>query len=134
MTPTEYETLVGELVSEIASSFEDMAGAIAGLGARNKITGASGFKHQIDVSLTVAPWLVLIECKQWRTRVDVEPVLVLASRVADIRATRPEQKIWASLVTQKGLVAMRQHLHVTSGLASIPLEAPENTRCVCGLR
>jgi hypothetical protein len=110
MTPAEYEILVEELVKELSLSFRDMVGGISGSGRSNKIAGASGYKHQIDVCFTAMPWLVLVECKRWGTRVGVPEVLVLASRLADIKPTLPGQQIWVSLVSQKGASANAEKL------------------------
>lgn len=126
MTPAEYERLVGKFVKETSSSFADMAAAVSGFGSSNKVPGASGYKHQIDVSLTVASWLVLVECKRWHKRVGVQEVLVLASRVADIRPTVPERQIWAALVTIKGgsanALALARHFGISIDCVHSPEE------------
>jgi hypothetical protein len=79
-----------------------MAGAIPCEGSKNRVTGASEYKHQIDVSLKVGEWIVLVECKRWYVRVGVQEVLVLASRAADIGERNPNRKLWISLVSTQG--------------------------------
>ena len=85
MTPAEYEDLVGEIAGKLARRLGDEAEVQKG--RDNRIEGASGFAHQIDVSVQVGGGLHLMECKLWRKKVGVEPVLVLAARVTDIRET-----------------------------------------------
>ena len=126
MTPTEYELLVQKLVDELASAFSDMAGNVIGSGARNRISGLSGYKHQIDVSMTAGEWLILVECKRWNTKIGVEEVLVLASRVADINPTVPGRQIWVSMVSCKGATrgaqALARHFHLNVDTVESPHE------------
>lgn len=97
----EYECLVKDLISNLAERSPVLPPCdIAGSG-NNKIGGASGFKHQIDVSVRAPSFLILVECKYWSDSVDAEPLLVLASRLADIRAANPKLEILASLVSTK---------------------------------
>jgi hypothetical protein len=110
MTPEQYEALTGSVVRDISSSLSDMADAELHYGRTNKINGASGFKHQVDVSLTSASWLVLVECKRWLKKIGVQEVLVLASRSADIKEKEPGKKLWVSMVTQKGASGNAQTL------------------------
>jgi len=106
----EYERLVHKLISELtqpaeSSCFPEIAG-----GRQNKIAGASGFPHQIDVSLKTGRTLLLFECKYWGDPVDVEPVLVIASRLVDVRAANPGLEVKAAVVSTKDPTAGAQSL------------------------
>lgn len=51
MTPTEYEQLVEEIANGIIKSASDLQNLVVASGRKNRIIGASGYSHQIDVSL-----------------------------------------------------------------------------------
>lgn len=101
MTDREYEALVQQLIDELRRSVTPLSAAEVRGGSKNRISGASGFSHQIDVSLHAQNTLVLVECKQWLEPVGAEAVLTLASRLADIRASNSSSNVHASLVSTK---------------------------------
>lgn len=117
MTDREYEVLVQSLVEELRRGVPSFSGAEIKGGSRNRITGASGFPHQIDVSLHVQDTLVLVECKHWLEPVDAEAVLSFASRLADIRALNGAAVVHASLVSTKaatrGAAQLANHFGVS---------------------
>jgi hypothetical protein len=84
LTPTEYEKLVEEIAKGIIKSAPNLEHLVIGSGRKNKITGASGYSHQIDLSLHESGRLFLIECKRWARNIGVAEVLVLAGRRNDI--------------------------------------------------
>ena len=88
MTGGEYEKVVREIVESIVTQFNIPQSGI-GHGKRNRLKGASGYSHQIDVTARGSKDLVLIECKWWKKRVSLEKVLVLVGRIFDIWPTLP---------------------------------------------
>ena len=103
MRAEEYEHITRRIVE---SMFEQVEGAKAekvGHGTKNRLCGASGYSHQIDVSVQGARDVLLVECKCWRKIVSTESVLTFAARVCDLRRSLPkETTIHAALVTTKG--------------------------------
>jgi len=102
MKPSEYEHLVAHLVAALVKEVDGLAPASVGCGTGNKIPGASGYSHQIDVSFGVHDELHIIECKCWKRLVTPDAVLVLAARVSDIAAGRPSQRVKGVLATTQG--------------------------------
>jgi hypothetical protein len=85
MTPAEYEKLISEISHEMTNSPELRAQAKIRFGRENKWTGASGFDHQIDVSMESSTQILLIECKHWPERnIEPEAFLTIWGRVLDI--------------------------------------------------
>jgi hypothetical protein len=84
MTPTEYEKLISEISHEMTNSPELRAQAKIRFGRENKWTGASGFDHQIDVSMESPTQILLIECKHWTKNIEPEAFLTIWGRVLDI--------------------------------------------------
>ena len=93
--PYDYEIAVGELVQQIAKSkkinlLEEPRG-----GRENKIEGASGYKHQIDISCKYKSKddikrLKIIECKLKsefikRPKVGINEMLIFHARIRDIQ-------------------------------------------------
>jgi hypothetical protein len=101
MTDDEYERLVHDLLSDLVGGTPALLPSDVAGGAKNTIIGASGFAHQIEVSVRAQSFLVLVECKYWSRPVDAKAVLVLASRLADIRDANPSLDVRASLVSTK---------------------------------
>jgi hypothetical protein len=95
MRSSDYERLVRKLVSELARDSEALGCPLISGGRKNKIPGESDFSHQIDVSLKTNRALLLFECKYWAKPVNVEPVLVIALRLKDIRAANPGLEVEA---------------------------------------
>src|SRR6266849_6613764 len=76
-----YEALVHRLFTALVEQLEDpLPPGAANYGPTNKHIGASGFSHQIDVSVQTETELHLIECKCWNDPVTAEAVLVIAAR------------------------------------------------------
>src|SRR5215475_7483776 len=101
MTHEEYETLVRTMVQELTATAHALGPCTVNGGAQNRVTGASGFAHPIDATVNNSTDLLLIECKYWTEPVDVEPVLVLAARMADISAVVCTPRVHGSLVSTK---------------------------------
>jgi hypothetical protein len=100
MSASEYERLVNSVATQLSSStgFEaDKPGML------NKIQGKSGIRHQIDVSLRAKTKgvLWLIECKYWKTKVDLITALAFHARLMDIERITQENVI-GSLITTVG--------------------------------
>ena len=100
MNDHEYELLVSELIAGLAKSTQLRSHDI-GSGKKNLVAGASGFRHQIDVSLQDHHSLFLWEVKYWTRKVGAEAILILASRLEDIRKHRPNTAVHASIVSTK---------------------------------
>jgi hypothetical protein len=101
MTHDEYEALVRSMVQELTTNAQALGSCVVNGGAQNRITGASGFAHQVDVTTSNPTDMLLIECKYWTQRVDAEPVLVLAARIADISAAVSTTRVHGSIVSTK---------------------------------
>lgn len=101
MTDDEYERLVHDLVTGLVGGTPALLPSDVSGGAKNTIIGASRFAHQIDVSVRAQSFLVFVECKYWSRPVHDEAVLVLPSRLADIRNANPSLEVRASLVSMK---------------------------------
>jgi hypothetical protein len=100
LSPAEYEDLVHELVARLGVATGESA---LRKGRTNLIPGASGFEHQIDVSIHLPRKLVLMECKYIRRPVEVHHALVLAARLADVRQAHPDHVVSGSLVSTKSV-------------------------------
>lgn len=87
MKPEEYETLVASIAKSVALRVDTLTEGAVRYGRQNHWLGASGFSHQIDVSIRGQSRVLLVECKYWNHRISVEAVLVLQGRLADIRPT-----------------------------------------------
>ena len=94
----EYECFVQRLVTELNDS---SASTLVRGGKDNKIKGASGHHHQIDVSIHSATELILIECKHVGKNLEPHHVLTHAARLLDIRAGHPDLIVFASVVSIK---------------------------------
>lgn len=102
MTPDEYENVVADIVSGICQSAPELCGLVLGVGRANRLLGASGYKHQIDVSLSGGKNIYLIECKRWEAKIGVDEVMVLAARATDIVETNSCATLQAILVSKVG--------------------------------
>ena len=93
---SEYE----RLARHIATTFFGKQGEyVRGFGPRNKIEGASGYWHQIDISFDFGDRLVLIECKHLRETVPLRDVLVFLARLLDIRARDDSRRVEGMVMT-----------------------------------
>ena len=117
MRAAEYEQLVSEIAEGICQSAPDLHRLALGSGHSNRIFGASGYSHQIDVSLQETGRIFLIECKRWKDRIGVAEVLVLAGRASDIKACSPECSVAAILVSMRGASQGAQQLAQHFGIA-----------------
>jgi hypothetical protein len=107
MSPSEYEALVNTVAYKMTNISVLRTLGNPKSGQSNKWKGASGFCHQIDVSLENDQHVLLIECKQWKENVKPEAFLVLMARVIDI-STGPEaggRRIRGALVTCSGVTS-----------------------------
>jgi len=93
-----------QLVHDIVSALERSNARTLGKGHNNKILGASGHRHQIDVSVEYddPPHLVLVECKDYKDKVGLEAVLCLFARICDIQRHSNDRKVKGVLVTGQG--------------------------------
>jgi len=98
----EYEALVKHLFAALVEQIDGLPADAVGYGRRNRHTGASGFKHQIDVSIRTVAELHLIECKYWKRQVTPGALLCLAARAHDIRVANPGCAVKSALATTKG--------------------------------
>lgn len=126
MRSSDYERLVGDLISELTRDSESLGCPVISGGRKNKIPGESGFPHQIDVSLKTNRVLLLFECKYWAGPVNVEPVLVIASRLNDVRAANPDIEVEAGVVSLKpptsGAQVLARYFGIQLDVVSTPRE------------
>lgn len=101
-SPSEYEQLVAEIAAGICAGAPKLKGLVPGFGSKNRLVGASGYKHQIDVSLQAGKKIFLIECKRWEKKIGVPEVLILAARVGDIHDAQPGASIQGILASKVG--------------------------------
>lgn len=98
LSGTQYE----ELARDLITTFEKSGGLVGykvGFGPKNRLTGASGYAHQIDLSLLGSQQLFLFELKRFKKPIGVAEMLVIASRKRDISAAYSSRDISASLVS-----------------------------------
>ena len=105
-----------ELVRQVLQGLPTDEGQVRG-GVRNKIIGASGYGHQIDVSIHSPTTMHLIECKHWTHRVGVQAVLTHAGRLIDIQAAHPGVAVTAAVASTqpatRGAKSLAKHFDVT---------------------
>lgn len=126
MRSSDYERLVRKLISELTRNSEALGCPLISGGRKNKIPGESGFSHQIDVSLKTNRALLLFECKYWAKPVDAEPVLVIASRLQDVRRANPGLEVEAGVVSTKpptsGARVLARYFGIQLDVVSTPRE------------
>jgi hypothetical protein len=126
MKAAEYEYLISEIAKGICQSAPDLQGLTLGTGHKNHILGASGYAHQIDVSLQETGRTFLIECKRWKDRIGVAEVLVLAGRASDIKACHPGCSVTAILVSiygaSRGAQQLARHFGINIEIATSAFE------------
>jgi hypothetical protein len=121
-----YEDLIQQffrnLVEQVDGLHED---SVRG-GGTNRIQGASGYWHQIDVSIHTASELHLIECKCWDKKVSPDAVLTLAARMCDIKASLQASIVEGALATSMssspGVQALAKFFGITLQVVSSPQE------------
>lgn len=116
MTPSEYERVVADIVQGICAAAPELKGLTLGFGRNNRHAGASGYRHQIDVSLTGERHIYLIECKRWEAKIGVEEVMVLAARGTDIAQAHDNVTLHAVLASKvgatRGAITLAQHFRI----------------------
>jgi Restriction endonuclease len=87
-TSRDYERFVRQLVEQNLSGIDGLD--VVNIEDNAKLTGLSGYVHQIDVAYTFRLWatdfLVIVECKQYSGSVGVDELLEFKSRIDDLRA------------------------------------------------
>ena len=97
---SDYENQCRDLIHKIKNRTA-LHNYVVGSGAKNKIAGSSGYRHQIDVSLSGENQLFIIELKNLSKSIGVAEILVLAARFIDITAAQPSTKVRASIISTK---------------------------------
>ena len=99
------ETIVATIVKALAEKYGGGAGV--GSGSTNRVAGASGHQHQIDVSVKLDNELMLYECKCWgrvkKRNVNPAAVLAFAARIIDIRDADPTLQVYPYFVVNRAL-------------------------------
>lgn len=129
MTSQEYEYLISGMVKSFYKLVEGIEKSDVkpkvpkekGQKAKiNRIEGASGYKHQIDVSVHAPKALILVECKKWNREVEVGHFLIFLGRILDIEQNYGGQfEVHGSIATTKGFqkgVCTLAHYHQKVGL------------------
>jgi hypothetical protein len=96
-----YEATVASIAANIAKTIDDLDESSVKYGATNRINGASGHSHQIDVSVAGESAVYLVECKCWIDKVPVEAVLTLYGRICDI-AAHQGKRVHGTIATTNG--------------------------------
>jgi hypothetical protein len=102
MTAAEYETVVRDIAEALVSKATPPGPPEVYCGKAKLWPGASGYAHQIDVSLEGADYIVWIECKKWSSRVEVPAMLTFAARLVDLRAENTGKQCYGFMVTTCG--------------------------------
>ena len=104
MDSAEYEQRVAMVVGKLRCGMPELEGPDIDAGSRNKIRGASGHRHQIDVSVSTPQRLLLVECKRWHAKVSLSAALVFYARIVDIGKAMDDQNksIVAALASASG--------------------------------
>lgn len=95
-----YEALCHELVAGIMRG-TPLQNYLLKSGAKNRILGASGYKHQIDLSLIGEGRVFIFELKCLEKSIGVAEILVLAGRLNDISANFHGHSVNATIVSTK---------------------------------
>lgn len=126
MTPSEYEIVVADIVSGICRGAEKLDGLQLASGRSNRLEGGSGYKHQIDVSLSGGTATYIIECKRWDQKIGIEEVMVLAARGSDISHLNPAATIKAILASKtgatRGAIVLAKHFGIDLEIVQSPEE------------
>ena len=89
-TSREYELIVHNLIKQEMSGLDGIE--FIDIKHNKKMTGLSGYTHQIDVSYRFRVWkiemLVIVECKQYKGKVGINDLLEFRSRIDDLRAQK----------------------------------------------
>lgn len=125
-SPSSYEEFIAELITNLAAI---RSVTNIGSGAKNRLTGSSGVRHQVDVSFTLAdaepPQLVVVECKSLRTgaAVNLGQVKVLKATIDDLASlgTHPARIVGvlvSSAPLQAGAAKFARHYGLQSHVVS----------------
>ncbi len=120
----EYEKIVADIGKELFERVEKNKFEIR-YGNTNKWIGISGFAHQIDVSVKANSFILLVECKNWSTGVDVPSFLTFLARVIDIRSKHSDKDIYGKIVTT---VDYDSGVQVLASYYNIDLDKVKNKR------
>jgi hypothetical protein len=131
LDPADYEALVAQLAEELIDGHAEAKRTA--FGRSNKLRGASGFEHQIDVSVHGDSFIYLAECKCWNSSVPVEKVLAFACRCADIQEANRETEVIGAIVTTKGFQADAKSWAHTSRLNSTSCAANASSPCALAI-
>jgi hypothetical protein len=104
----DYEALTARVAKQVGDGVSGLLGGKIGFGKTNLIRGASGFPHQIDVSVDATSMLLIVECKCWQHDVTPEAVLSIIARRLDI--ADHVKSVVAVLATVKGFGPGAQQL------------------------
>jgi len=122
----EYEALIARFLTSLFEQVDGLHPDNVGHGRNNHIQGASGYNHQIDVSIQTTSELHVIECKYWRKNVSPDALLTLAARVHDIQALSQTHVVKAALATRRpyssGVQALAKFFNVTLQVVRSPQE------------
>jgi len=102
VSPSEYEVLISSIAQEFTNNPLELKDWTKGFGMKNLVKGFSTYEHQIDVSLECDTDIILIECKHWKTPINVSDYLVLLGRVEDIAKANSNKRVRGALVTTNG--------------------------------
>ena len=120
------EEFVAKVASNMAKAHEGDGNVLVRSGSRNLIRGASGFRHQIDVSVQIPKDLVLYECKHWGANVDPEALLALVARGIDIQRAHPDHHVSLNIVVKNDLTSgaelLAKFFGIRRHLATSPAE------------
>ena len=126
MTPAQQERFVAAVTKSMAEAHEGPGQTAVRSGTRNRILGASGFRHQVDVSVSTVQDLVLYECKYWGRNVGPDAVLAFAARGLDIQHANPSRKVTLSIVVKQDLTSgarlLAEHFGVCRQIAKSAAE------------
>ena len=110
-----YEELVASIARQMTNHTSLVELGLERHGLGNKWQGASGYRHQIDVSLEGDKHILLVECKLHGKPLSVETFLTLLARRLDI-STGPEvygREVRAALVSnggfQRGVITLARY-------------------------
>ena len=95
----DYEKIVADLGKALFELAEKGGKFEVKYGDSNKWIGISGYAHQIDVSLNANNLILLVECKNWGSNVDVPSFLTFLARVIDIKSKYSDKEIHGKVVT-----------------------------------
>jgi hypothetical protein len=122
----ECTTLIARFLTSLFEQIDGLHPDSVGHGRNNHIQGASGYDHQINVSIQTASELHVIECKYWTKNVSPDALLSLAARVHDIQVLSQTHVVKGALATRRsyssGVQALAKFFNVTLQVVRSPQE------------